>query len=237
MAFPETGFKPPVWRPKVTIALIALNVAAYLLMTISGVSPINPTIRQLITWGADYAPLSLGPQPWRLLTAVFLHAGALHIGFNMWCLWSLGQLAERIFGRATYLALYLLTGIAGNIVSLWWHPNGVGVGASGAIFGVAGGLITALYLGKLPVPKQALRGTLQSLLIFAVFNLGFGQVLGAVDNSAHLGGFATGLLLGAGIAPTLTQPPERRTGPRVMAFLVLLVVLLGAFWWEHGRIS
>jgi rhomboid protease GluP len=228
VAFLETPLKPPVWRPSITVGLVALNFAAYLLMAISGVSPFNPTVEQLVAWGADYAPLSLGAQPWRLVTAVFLHAGLLHIGFNMWCLWSLGRLAERILGKATYLVLYLLCGIAGNVVSLWWHPNGVGVGASGAIFGVAGGLITALYLGKLPIPKQALRGTLQSLLIFAAFNLGFGQVVGKADNSAHLGGFVTGLALGAVIAPTLTRPPEQRAGPRISAFVVTFVVLMGA---------
>jgi rhomboid protease GluP len=228
VAFPEPEFKPTVWRPTITIGLIALNAAVYLLMTLSGVSPVNPTTRQLLTWGADFGPLSLGPQPWRLLTAMFVHAGILHIGLNMWCLWSLGRLAERIFEKATYLVLYLLCGIAGNVVSLWWHTNSVGVGASGAIFGVAGGLITALYLGKLPVPKEALRGTLRSLLIFAVFNLGFGQVVGAIDNSAHLGGFGAGLLLGAAIAPTLTQPREQRGSRRISVFVVMFLILVGA---------
>ncbi len=236
MAFPETEFKPPVWRPGVTIGLIALNAAMYLLMTLSGVSATSPNSRQLILWGGDFGPLTLGPQPWRLVSAVFVHAGILHIGLNMWCLWSLGRLAERIFGKATYLVLYLLCGIAGNVVSLWWHTNSVGVGASGAIFGVAGGLTTALYLGKLPFPKQALRGTLQSLVVFAVINLGIGQVVGAIDNSAHLGGFVAGLALGAAIAPTLTQPLEQRSNRRISVFVAMLVILMGAFWWEHGRI-
>lgn len=223
-----------VWRPKVTITLIGLNIAVYVLMTLSGVSPTSPTIGQLLQWGADYGPLSLGPQPWRMFTAVFEHAGILHIGLNMWCLWSLGGLAERIFGRTTYVGLYLLCGIAGNVASLWWHPNAVGVGASGAIFGVAGGLITALFLGRLPIPKQALRGTLQSLVIFAVFNLGFGQVVGGIDNSAHIGGFVAGLALGAALAPTLTQPRERRVAIRMTACAVLAVVLIAATVYLRG---
>lgn len=235
MAFPETESKPPVWRPTITIALIAVNTAVYLLMTLTGVSPTNPTTLQLIPWGADFGPLSLGPEPWRVVTAVFVHAGILHIALNMWCLWSLGRLAERIFGKPAYLVLYLLCGISGNVVSLWWHTNTVGVGASGAIFGVAGGLTTALYLGKLPVPKQALRGTLQSLVIFAVINLGIGQAVRGIDNSAHIGGFLAGLAMGAAIAPTLTQPREQRSRPRILVFLAMFVVLMGAFWWEHAR--
>lgn len=218
----------------VTFAIILTNVAVFALMAASGVSAISPNIEQLLRWGADYGPLSLGPEPWRLLTAVFVHAGLLHIGFNMWCLWGLGRLAEQLLSKATYLVLYLLCGIAGNVASLWWHPNVVGVGASGAIFGVAGALITALYLGKLPIPKQALRGTMQSLLIFAVFNLGFGQVVGGIDNSAHIGGFVAGLILGALIAPTLTMPREQRGGRRIAAFVGMLTVLFAATFYLRG---
>ena len=62
-----------------------------------------PTVQQLVTWGANYAPLSLGPQPWRMLASNYVHIGIIHIFFNMWCLWNLGRLAERIFDRWTYL--------------------------------------------------------------------------------------------------------------------------------------
>ena len=73
-------------------------------MVLSGVSPMAPTVQQLVTWGANYAPLSLGPQPWRMLASNYVHIGIIHIFFNMWCLWNLGRLAERIFDRWTYLA-------------------------------------------------------------------------------------------------------------------------------------
>ena len=106
-----------------------------------------------------------------MLTSNYLHIGFLHILFNMWCLWDLGNLAERIFDRWTYVLTYTMCGLAGSLASLWWHPLVVGAGASGAIFGLAGALIAALYLGHLPIPKQAVQRTLRSLVIFAGYNL------------------------------------------------------------------
>src|SRR5882724_105806 len=140
-----------------TQILVGVNVAVFLLMAVSGVSVTSPTGLQLVKWGADWGPLSLSTQPWRLLTSNYVHIGIIHIGFNMWCLFSLGALAARVFDRWTYLLIYSVTGIAGSVASLWWHPNQVGAGASGAIFGLAGALLAALYLGKLPIPKDAIR--------------------------------------------------------------------------------
>ena len=77
--------------------LVGINVAVFIAMALSGISLSEPTIPQLLKWGANFGPLSLGPQPWRLLTSNYLHIGFLHILFNMWCLWDLGNLAERIF--------------------------------------------------------------------------------------------------------------------------------------------
>jgi rhomboid protease GluP len=127
----------------------------------------------------------------------------------MWCLWDLGQLAERIFQRWSYVGIYLLSGVAGSIASVWRHPLGVSAGASGAIFGIAGALISALYLGKLPVPKVALTSTLKSLLFFAGFNLLIGQSIRGIDNSAHLGGIITGLALGAVFGSRLDGPARK----------------------------
>jgi hypothetical protein len=126
-------------------------------------------------------------EPWRMLTSNYLHIGIIHLFFNMWCLWNLGALAERVFDGWTYFLVYALSGFGGSLVSLWWHPMVIGAGASGAIFGLAGALIAALYLGKHPIPKEAIQKTLRSLLLFAGYNLFFGLSAG-IDNSAHLGG-------------------------------------------------
>jgi len=87
----------------ITSALVGINVLVYVAMALSGGSPLSPEIEQLKRWGGDYGPLTLTTQPWRLLTAAFLHGGLLHIATNMWCLWNLGRMAENIFGRFIFL--------------------------------------------------------------------------------------------------------------------------------------
>jgi membrane associated rhomboid family serine protease len=208
-----------------TKILVGINVAVFVLMTLTGASFISPTSAQLLKWGADWGPLSLTTQPWRILTSNYVHIGIIHIGFNMWCLLNLGALAQRIFDRWTYLLIYTATGIAGSVASLWWHPTVVGAGASGAIFGLAGALIAALYLGKLPIPKEAIKSTMKSLLMFAAYNLFFGLTQG-IDNAAHIGGLASGLVLGAFLSKHLTGPAEARQQWRNLTF-VLSIVLLG----------
>jgi rhomboid protease GluP len=215
-------------KQPITTTLVGMNVAVFVAMVLTGVSATLPTNAQLLTWGANWGPLSLGPQAWRILASNYIHIGIVHILLNMWCLWSLGALAERVFDPWTYVLVYTACGLAGSISSLWWHPQVVGAGASGAIFGLAGALIAALYLGRLPISKQAMQGTLRSLLVFAGYNLFFGLAPG-IDNSAHLGGLVAGLALGAVLAKHLTDPPEIREGWRRGVFFAAAVVLIGAY--------
>jgi membrane associated rhomboid family serine protease len=222
--------KPPGMMASfpVTSTLIGMNVAVFAVMVLSGVSAVRPALDQLRIWGADYGPLTLGGQPWRLITSVFVHIGLIHLAVNMWALWNLGVLAEMIFGRRLYLIIYLLAGIAGNVGSLAWHPNVTGAGASGAIFGIAGAVIAVLKLADLPIPQQAMRGTLRSLVSFAIYNLAFG-VLGNIDNAAHLGGFGCGLVLGALLAWTRRAGIENRAVLRWASILLIALLLSGGF--------
>ncbi len=212
----------------VTQAIVGINVLVFIGMVLSGVSPMSPNQLQLLTWGANFAPLSLGSQPWRILASNYVHIGIIHIFFNMWCLWNLGRLAESIFDRWTYLLIYTASGIAGSLASLWWHPQGIGAGASGAIFGLAGGLIAVLYLGKLPFAKEALKPTLRSLVMFAAYNLFFGLVPG-IDNAAHLGGLAAGLAIGALLAASVTEPPDIRARRRNYVVIGATALLLAGY--------
>jgi rhomboid protease GluP len=181
----------------VTRVLVGINVLFFAAMTLTGVSPLSPGPQDLLRWGANLGALSLGPQPWRLLLSNYLHAGIIHIGFNMWCLWNLGFLAERMFRPRTYVIVYTLCGLGGSVASAWFHPGVVGVGASGAIFGLAGALIAVLTRGHFNVPPEAVRATRRSLLSFAGYNLLFGAIVPGIDNMAHVGGLVTGLALGA----------------------------------------
>jgi rhomboid protease GluP len=216
------------------MVLVGANVAVFVLMAASGVSPANPTTQDLLKWGADNGPLSLTTQPWRILTSNYVHIGIIHIFFNMWCLLNLGALAERVFDPWTYLLVYTFSGVTGSLGSLWWHPAVVGAGASGAIFGLAGALIAALYLGKLPIPKQAIQGTLKSLISFAAYNLFFG-LAGGIDNAAHIGGLAGGLAMGAFFAQHLTDPAEQRRARRNFALIAAIVIVALAMHYLRKR--
>jgi len=155
----------------------------------------------------------------RLITYIFLHANLLHIAFNMWCLWDLGGMCESLYGRWTYGAIYFLTGIGGGFGSLIWR-SGVTIGASGAIFGLAGALLAAFKMGEFSVPREALSGPLRSLMVFVGFNLFFGFTMPGIDNAAHIGGLITGLILGAVIA--LFAPQHDHDGRRAVIFLAVI---------------
>ena len=212
----------------ITTVLVGINILVFVAMVVTGISPMGGNTAELIKWGANWGPESLGAQPWRMLTSNYVHIGIIHIFFNMWCLWNLGLLVERILDRWTYVLAYTACGIGGSLASLWWHPNVVGCGASGAIFGLAGLMITVFYLGNLPIPKSAIKPTLKSLVSFAGYNLLFGLIPG-IDNSAHLGGLITGLALGAVLAKTVTAPVDIRNRSRWLIFAVTAALLAGGF--------
>ena len=166
------------------------------------------------------APHILAGQWWRLVTAMFLHLGLFHIGMNMWCLVDLGPEVESLFSTTKFTVLYLVTGVAGFLLSLWWRPMGTSAGASGAIMGLIGILIGASFhhghLGK------EYRSQLWRWVIYiAVFGILF-----PVDNAAHFGGLASGLLLGY-LVPE-GEPSTRPSENLWNALAVLAVLIIGA---------
>jgi membrane associated rhomboid family serine protease/Tfp pilus assembly protein PilF len=220
--------------PLITHAIFGINVAVFLGMALAGVDILNPPVPQLVHWGANFGPLTLSGQWWRLLTCVFVHGGIIHIALNMWCLWYIGHLAESLYGHVTYAFVYLVAGVGASVASLAWHQNVASVGASGAIFGIAGALIASLKLGNLGLPAAHVKATLSSIVTFAVYNIAFGAVSGITDNAAHIGGLLTGMMLGALIA---VAAPGR--GQYIRRFLVIVFVLAvvagGAAWTNRSR--
>jgi rhomboid protease GluP len=208
-----------------TQIIFGINVAVFLGMALGSSTFVNFSGPEIVRWGANWGPLTLGGEWWRLLTCVFVHGGIIHIGFNMWCLWNLGTLAESLYGRWTYAVIYLLCGVGSSLTSVAWHPGAPSVGASGAIFGLAGALIAAFKLGEFSVPREALSGTLRSLGMFVLYNLIFGAMIGTTDNAAHIGGLITGLIVGALVA--LLAPQHDHDGRRAVIFLVVVLVLVG----------
>jgi len=207
----------------------------FIAMALAGVAMLNnPSGQDLVHWGANFGSLTASGQWWRLLTCVFIHGGLLHIVFNMWCLWSLGRLAESVYGHWTFAAVYLISGLSASLASLIWNPSVLSVGASGAIFGIAGALIASFYLGEFTLPRAVLSGTLRSVVVFVGYNLFFGAVIARTDNAAHIGGLLMGLLLGALIAKAA---PAHDDFLRRIAVLLVGAVLVagGVMWLQRAR--
>jgi rhomboid protease GluP len=230
---------PAPWvRPQISVGLTQIifgaNIAVFLGMALSGATVMDFPGQELVHWGANFGPFTLSGQWWRLLTYMFLHGGLMHVAFNMWCLWNLGALSESLYGRWTFAAVYVISGIGAGLASVAWNPSVLSVGASGAIFGLAGALIASFYLGEFSLPRVAIGGTLRSLLIFAGFNLFFGSVVGGIDNAAHIGGLVTGLILGAAIARIAPQHdnPGRRAGVLLFVALIVATAAVGVKSWR-----
>jgi len=226
-------------------------------MTVRGVSLMNPTSDQLMRFGADNASnVLMHGEWWRIVSAMFVHVGIIHLATNMWCLWNLGLLAEPLMGSAGVLAVYILTGAAGNLLSTlynWLYPlrdavGGVGfpvgAGASGAVFGIAGALIILLKSHRLPVPPVELHKLRQSVIYFAAINLliGFTISLGVVsrhtgvsiDNSAHLGGVLCGLLFAVPMVPRIGAPRDLfHFRLRTAILMVVGILVLFGFYVAH----
>ena len=224
-----------------TKVIFGANVAVFLAMAAASHSIDDFPGSVIIPFGANFGPYTLSGDWWRLVTYMFLHGGIWHILFNMWCLWDLGQLCESLYGRWTYAAIYLITGVAAGLTSVAWNPGVLSVGASGAIFGLAGALAASFYLGEFSIPKEALRCTMRSLAFFIGFNvlfgfgynLFFGGAFAGIDNAAHIGGLVSGAVLGALIA---IVAPQQSAGRRVSIIsLVALTVLAGGLGVRHWR--
>jgi membrane associated rhomboid family serine protease/Tfp pilus assembly protein PilF len=218
----------------VTQAIFGINVAVFIGMTLAGASPMEPTSAQLVHWGANYGPYTVAGEWWRLLTCVFVHIGIVHIALNMWCLWSLGRIAEAVYDHWTFGAVYLITGVSASVASLIWSLDRVSAGASGAIFGIAGALIASFYLGEFSLPRAAVSGLLRSVVTFAGYNLVIGAMLGITDNAAHVGGLVSGLILGALIAKV--APAHDNVLRRAGVLLVGIAIAYGgAAWLWHSH--
>jgi rhomboid protease GluP len=157
----------------------------------------------LLQAGANQAAAVLGEgQYWRLLTSMFLHGGFLHVILNGVALYQLGSLFELLLGSKRLLGTFFVTGLAGSLASILWnqfgpnaHPERPSVGASGAIFGLLGALI-AFLLRRRGRLTPAAKSLLSQLLFWAGVNIFLGVSSRLIDNAAHLGGLAAGLLCG-----------------------------------------
>jgi len=210
-----------------TSAIVAVTIALYgiswYMTATSGAMQAMGGISGEVLWrlGAKSPAIREG-QWWRLVTAIFLHAGLFHIGMNLWCLFDLGPEVESLFSTAKFVVFYLVTGVLGFVLSLWWRPMGMSIGASGAVCGLIGVLIGASFhhghLGK------AYRGQLWRWMIYIAI---FGIFL-PIDNAAHFGGLASGLLLGYVVSEGDAETQASQNLWNVLA-VFSVVIIAGSF--------
>jgi rhomboid protease GluP len=179
--------------------------------------------RVLQNFGASLPLLYNVIQPWRFVMAVFLHGSLLHIAFNMWVLMDFGPQVEEMYGSARYLFIYVATGVGGYLLSsIFGH---VAIGGSGAILGLCG-VILAVTAGSRSITHQMLRSQVIRLLAYIVLIavLPFGGFLGRIDNLAHLGGFASGFLLGKIMDDRPPMSQQERTRADLLGWTTAIIV-------------
>jgi rhomboid protease GluP len=193
-----------------TSVLIAMNLLIALAMAFIGARPEQSADSLQLAWGANFAPATTDGEWWRLATAMFLHFGILHLLMNMVALWDSGRLVERLFGPLRFLAIYLASGLMGNLVSLIVHGDrAVSGGASGAIFGIYGALLAFLLTERQRLHAAEFRWMFWGAIAFSVLALSFGLLIPGIDNAAHFGGLLAGIISGY-----ILWAPHRNVGSR-----------------------
>jgi rhomboid protease GluP len=219
---------PNAW---ITPTLIGLCVLVWLLNIASGMSPMSPRPIDLLMWGGNFLPATV-QQPWRLLSSVFLHGGIIHLAFNMWALWDTGRLAERFYGNFQLLLIFLVSGLSGSTASLFFAAShSVSVGASGAIFGVVGSLLAAVFTKAHKLPPGLVTSMRSSMLTFVAYSLFMGFVASFIDNSAHIGGLAGGFAMGMILAEKFDGDEYRHQALwRIAAAILGAAFIFAAAW-------
>jgi membrane associated rhomboid family serine protease len=190
--------------------LVALNVAAFLIS--------SARLSVIDRFALEPNQIAAG-QYERLITAAFLHAGLLHIVFNMLGLYIVGPTLEAAIGRVRFIALYVMAALGGSVLSyLFSNPRIQGVGASGAIFGLFGAYF---------VIARSRRADTGGILAIIAINLVFSFADPLIDWRAHVGGLVVGTVVAAAFALAETRPPSQRRAIEVGATIVVLVAMVG----------
>ena len=209
--------------PITKVLLIAIGIGyVWELIVAGGVGSVvaGPSPLDLFEAGGAFPPAIAAGQWWRLVTSIFLHAGLIHLAMNAFGLWIFGNALEREIGRLSVLAVFLVTGIfAGAASYLFSSGAAVGVGASGAIFGLLGAFVTYNYLRRHTVLASA---QLRSAVTLLLLNLVIGLSVPAIDWRAHLGGLVAGVVAGFAVDPS--RPPAVRRALTIGGLLLILGV-------------
>lgn len=215
--------KNVIKQSPVTLFLLALTTIVFLAMQVIYFG--NATSGQAIfNFGGMYgAYVKLFPsQLWRLITLIFVHIGWEHFFFNALTLYFVGQIAEQIWGHHKFLALYVLSGVVGNVFTLFFTPNVIAAGASTSLFGVFAAIMVAGYFGRNPYLKELGRNYQALILINLLFNF----FMPTVGIAGHIGGIVGGALC-AIFLPTVVEKSMFKSWQRWLAVGIYLVLNIG----------
>lgn len=176
--------------PVVTYMVIGINILVFLITAFLSNNIFNIDINVLVNMGAKYNELISAGQYYRLFTCIFLHGGIVHIALNMYSLYAIGPLVERLFGKTKYIIIYLVSGLVSSTFSFLFS-NGISIGASGAIFGLLGTVLIFAYKMRKEIGKDFLRNIVSVIIV----NLIIGVSIPNIDNFAHIGGLIGGILV------------------------------------------
>ena len=219
-------------RYKLTYIIIALNLLVYIFSAFFSQSLADMDLQTLVEMGALYGPYTVQQEQWwRLGTAMFLHGGMTHLLMNMFSLYLIGRGAEMYFDTKSYLSIYFFSGLIGGLVSLYVHPASVGVGASGAIFGIFGAL-AGFFLANKEHMEAHTKAFMKDFSIIIGINLVIGFSIESVDVSAHIGGLVVGLMGGF-----LLSKNARFLTLYNSAMILLCFVLVAYLTTQYAQIS
>jgi membrane associated rhomboid family serine protease len=211
-----------------TMIFIGVNLAVFVLMWMAGgMSAMGADDEVLLGFGAKANQLiNERHQYWRFVTSIFIHIGFLHIFFNMYALWIIGQEIERLYGSSRFVIIYLLCGVAGSYASYRFNPAAVSAGASGAIFGLFGVMATFAFRYRKELPAGLASEIKRRILPVIIINLAIGFSIRVVDNAAHIGGLVVGAAL-CFLIP-YKRPHEKATASAWRALLVVCLLVISA---------
>lgn len=208
-----------------TYILLAANGLIFVAMLIGGAGFWHSPNEIQLNWGANFGPATQDGEWWRLGTAMFLHFGIMHLLLNAFSLWDAGQLVERMYGRARFVGIYLLSGLFGNLLSLVVQGNqAVAGGASGAIFGVYGAALVFLWRERAVISAREFKWLFGGGIAFSLLTIVMGFVIPGIDNAAHIGGFVAGALLSIVFSQSITA----RTMPIKYVIAAVLTLCLAS---------
>ncbi len=218
-------------QPWVSYLLLGANILVWVVMVAFGVEAMEPSAEALLEWGGNLGLLTMHGQWWRLLTAMFLHAGLVHLAFNGYFLWVIGRVTELVFGPLAYALIYFGSGLIASMVSLYWQPDVVSVGASGALFGVFGAFLGITLRRRDRLPPEFVKQVRRNAFILIGINLAIGLGVPNIDMAAHIGGLAGGFGIGWLLARLVEKPSRspaehRRLRARAVAIVGSLTATL-----------